>query len=253
LSMIFSRLRLKSCLAYYYRKLVIPRGVHRARAVLTVSEDSRQRIKALRLASWKVAVTRAGVTAPGPRLDLAKVRSKYGLPEKYFLAPSAEDKRKNLLGLLEAYQLLPEKERPALAIFGLQREQAKEQWPGRIPDGASFLGYLPDDDLYALMSGGLGLLFPSLGEGFGLPALEAMAFGLPVVAGNGGALSELCGDAALLVDPGSSGEIAAAAARLLGEKGLARKLIAAGKRRAHCFSWRTTAAETLAVYRQVLE
>ncbi len=252
---IFVRPTFKGRLAYVYRRLIIPRAASRAATVITVSEDSRRCIKAAGLAfEEKITVTREGggeisLSAVG---EVAKVRKKYSLPREFIIAAAAEDKRKNLAGILEAYGLLAVEKRPALAIFGLGAAAARQQWRQEFPRGVIFLGYVPDSDLSALFAGARCLLFPSLGEGFGLPALEAMAYDLPIVAGFCGALEELCGEAALFVDPGVPAEIAGAARKILDEKKTRERLVAAGRTRAKAFSWRSTAEKTLAVYRRVL-
>jgi glycosyltransferase involved in cell wall biosynthesis len=115
------------------------------------------------------------------------------------------------------------------------------------------LGYVPDADLPAIISGALALVYPSLYEGFGLPVLEAMACGTPVLTSNVSALPETAGDAALLVDPFSIPEIARALRAILTEPDLRVRLREAGLARARGFSWRRTAEGTLAVYRSVLD
>ena len=106
-----------------------------------------------------------------------------------------------------------------------------------LPAPATLVGRVNDGELRALYEGAACFLFPSRYEGFGLPAIEAMACGCPVVAARAGALPEECGEAALLCDPASPGEFAAAVARLLDEPGLADGLRAAGRARAATFTW----------------
>jgi glycosyltransferase involved in cell wall biosynthesis len=110
-----------------------------------------------------------------------------------------------------------------------------------------FTGYLPDEDVPALLSGALAFVFPSLYEGFGMPVLEAMACGAPVLAANTSSLPEVAGDAALLVDPADTAAIAAGLARLAAEPALRADLRARGIARAAEFSWERCARETLAV------
>jgi glycosyltransferase involved in cell wall biosynthesis len=115
-----------------------------------------------------------------------------------------------------------------------------------------FTGYVPDEDLPAIYSGADLFVFPSIYEGFGLPVLEAMACGIPVVTSNTSSLPEVAGDAALLVDPYSVDEIAAAMRRVLCDPDVAAELCAKGLQRAKQFSWERTARETIAVYEKVL-
>jgi glycosyltransferase involved in cell wall biosynthesis len=114
-----------------------------------------------------------------------------------------------------------------------------------------FLGYVPDEDLPALYSGALLLAFPSLYEGFGLPVLEAMACGTPVLTSNVSATAEVADGAALLVDPRSVDALASALGRLLTDDALRADLRRRGLARAAEFSWERTARETLSVYEKV--
>lgn len=113
------------------------------------------------------------------------------------------------------------------------------------------LGFVDDDRLPEAYRAADVLLFPSLDEGFGLPVLEAMAAGVPVVASNRGALPEVVGDAGILVDPEDPGGLAEGVAGVLGNPELRARLVAAGRRRARLYSWEATAAKTLEVYRRV--
>jgi glycosyltransferase involved in cell wall biosynthesis len=122
----------------------------------------------------------------------------------------------------------------------------------RLTGRVHLLGHVDEDDLPALYSGARALLFPSLYEGFGLPALEAMACGTPVVASRTTGLAEAVGDAGLTVDPRSADDLAEALARVLTDDALRDQLIAAGHARAAAFTWARTARCTAAVYREAL-
>jgi alpha-1,3-rhamnosyl/mannosyltransferase len=114
------------------------------------------------------------------------------------------------------------------------------------------LGHVEDQEMPALYSAARALVFPSLYEGFGLPALEAMAAGTPVIASNTTGLAEVVGDAGLTVDPRSADAFADALGRVLGDDGLRDRLATAGRARAAEFTWVRTAAATAAVYREAL-
>ena len=120
-----------------------------------------------------------------------------------------------------------------------------------LQDRVIFKGYVPDDELRLMYSNASFFIFPSLCEGFGLPILEAMSYGVPVITSNYGAMAEVAGDAALLVDPYSVDEIAEAMHRVLTDETLRVALIRKGLKRASQFSWEKTARETLAVYKGV--
>jgi alpha-1,3-rhamnosyl/mannosyltransferase len=113
-------------------------------------------------------------------------------------------------------------------------------------------GFVAESSKAALLTGASAFLFPSLGEGFGLPALEAMACGVPVVASDRPSLPEVVGDAGLLVDPEDHDALGSQLARVLTEPGLSDELGRRGSSRAASFTWERTAAETAAVYREVL-
>ena len=178
------------------------------------------------------------------------VPARYGLPSRYFLYLGTLQPRKNLERLLQAYAQLSG-DVPALVLAG-----AKGWYFERIAAAIAALGlgervflpgYVPDEDVPALLTGALALVFPSLYEGFGLPVLEAMACGTPVVTANTSSLPEVVGEAGLLVDPLRVDEIAAAMQRLLADEALRAELSRRGLERAGLFSWDRCARETLAV------
>jgi glycosyltransferase involved in cell wall biosynthesis len=155
---------------------------------------------------------------------------------------------------VHAYAALPPKA-PLLLIAG--------PWDARHPDarqaaqqlGVServrFLGIVDDKDLPALYSGALAFVFPSLYEGFGLPALEAMACGAPVACSNASSLPEVVGDAALLFDPSDVRALTEAMQRLIEDAALRQRLSERGLRRAGTFSWQRNASATLSIYRRI--
>ncbi|MBU1274271.1 MAG: glycosyltransferase family 4 protein [Proteobacteria bacterium] len=198
----------------------------------------------------------APVSDPAAR---AEVLARYGLGEGgYFLYLGGIDPRKDLPTLLQALLILREQGSPAvLALAGkVERDkhypalaQAIEQM-GLAP-AVKFLGFAPDHDLPALYSGAAAFAFPSLYEGFGLPPLEAMACGAPVVAVRAAAVPEVVEDAGILVPPGDPGGMARALAALWDDPELARRYRALGAKQATRFSWERAAAQTLAVYEEV--
>src|SRR5947199_1885088 len=119
-----------------------------------------------------------------------------------------------------------------------------------LQDKVVFTGYVPDSDLALLYHGALALVYPSLYEGFGLPILEAMSCGTPVICSNTSSMPEVAGDAALLVDPLNVGEMAAAIAGVAESNSLREQLRHRGRLRADSFSWQRTARQTLKVYEQ---
>jgi glycosyltransferase involved in cell wall biosynthesis len=164
--------------------------------------------------------------------------------------------RKNVAGLVAAYRLLP----PELQASHRLVITGKPGWmtgglatlAQELGEAVKLTGYVPDEDLPVLYSMADCLAYPSLYEGFGLPPLEAMACGTPVVTSNVASLPEVCGDAALLVDPSSVTEISAALQRVLTDAALRTQMIERGRDQAARFDWTTSARRLLSVLRGVV-
>jgi glycosyltransferase involved in cell wall biosynthesis len=186
---------------------------------------------------------------------LAAVREKYGLPDRLILNVGALEPGKNQATLLRAFHRLKGNGRErGLVIAGppAWRYERLLRLVDKLglADEVRFLGYVPVEDLVALYNLADLFVFPSLYEGFGLPPLEAMACGLPVVASTAPALREVLDGAALLVQPQDMDGLAEAMAAALGDEPLRSHLREAGLERAALFSWERTARETAAVYHE---
>lgn len=185
------------------------------------------------------------------------VRRKFNLEGDYILFVSTIEPRKNVPGLLQAYRKLLDsyKVKAKLVLAGGQGWLFDEVFAtaGRLnlTDDVRFLGRVETDDLPYLYNAARLLVHPSFYEGFGLPPLEAMACGIPVIVSNVSALPEVVGDAGLRVDPQNISELAVGMQRLLVDEGLRAEMIQKGLARAACFSWDRAARETLEVYRKV--
>jgi glycosyltransferase involved in cell wall biosynthesis len=233
-------------------------ALRRAHRVIAVSETTRDELLArYRLPASRVVVVPEAAAphfAPPPPPALAAARARYGLDRPYVLFVGFLEPKKNLGVLLEAVARLRragvwgETELVVVGAPGWGPDPARRAHVLGLDGAVRFVGAAPDADLPALYGGALAFAFPSLWEGFGLPALEAMAAGAPVVASNRGALPEVTAGAALLVDP-APGPLAEALERLLADAALRERLRLAGLARAAQFSWERTARETLAVYR----
>jgi glycosyltransferase involved in cell wall biosynthesis len=237
-------------------------AARRADALVVPSEAARQAIaRAYRIPESRMHVVLHGVSGhfePRPPDACAPVLRRHGLASPYVLFVGARPPRKNLGRLTEAFGRVRGDVgggRLELAIAGpadAGDEAAREQARRLGLDGAvRWLGYVRYEELPALYSGALCLAYPSLAEGFGLPILEAMACGTPVLTSARSAMAEVAGQAALLVDPEDPAAIADGLRRLLGDPRLRSDLAACGLARAAGFSWRTAAAATEAVYREV--
>jgi glycosyltransferase involved in cell wall biosynthesis len=188
---------------------------------------------------------------------LDRVRRRYGLPERFALFLGAMEPRKNLLRLLDAWANI----KPAIRHETWLVVAGADGWLNDgvrarvaalgLTDHVRFTGYVDSDDVAALYSLATVFAYPSLWEGFGLPVLEAMACGTPVLASDVSSLPEVAGDAAVLVSPTDVEAIADGLTRLLDDAALRADLVARGLRRAAGFSWERCARETLAVYRAV--
>jgi glycosyltransferase involved in cell wall biosynthesis len=232
-----------------YQRAILPRLARTAARVITVSEFSKaELVDVLGAAPDNVAVVPNGVDDRfSPDADSAAARAGLGLDRGYVLAVGSRIARKNLAGLEAAARMLA---RDGVELVAAGSGRAYMRAEGDTPVRA--LGYVAEDHLPGLYAGAEALVMPSLYEGFGLPCLEAMASGTPVIAAARGALPEVCGDAALLFDPDDPEAAAAALERLLGDAGLAAGLRDRGLARARRFSWRATAERTDAVVAAVL-
>ncbi len=234
-------------------------SAHRATRVVAISGATRDDlIRYERVRPSKITVVHHG-RAPWfkpvtDRIELAEVRSRYALDEPYLLFIGTLQPRKNLERLLDAFDSA-EADRPNLTLAlvgagGWQPDRLSRALDRiRARDRVRLLGFVPDDDLPALLSGSLGLAFPSLYEGFGLPALEAMACGAPVLTSSTSSMPEVVGEAGLLVDPLDTDAIADGLRRLADDSELRSELGRRGMARAADFTWERSARETLAVLR----
>jgi len=238
--------------------------VRRASLILTDSEASRDDIvRFLQIDPARVRVATLGVDArfaPCPDSAIAALRTRLGLTRPYLLYMGGIDVRKNVPRLLDAYSRVRagRADPPELVLagaiereprFGALREQARALG---LESALRLVGYVADQDLPVLLAGAEAFVYPSFYEGFGLPPLEAMACGTPVVASRASSLPEVLGDGALLVPPEDTGALAAAIGRILDEPDLAADLGRRGRARAAGFTWERTAQTTLAAYRELM-
>ncbi|MCL4304272.1 MAG: glycosyltransferase family 4 protein [Anaerolineae bacterium] len=239
----------------WYMRWLTGRAVQQARRILTVSDFSRRELcRFYRVDPAKVVVVPNGVgadfrpTSPATAAFDQAALAQYDLTPPYILALGNIHPRKNLARLLAAYRCLKQQrgDVPALVWAGLPRWDSSELLTDARAADVILPGFIAQEDLPALYRQALMLVYPSLYEGFGLPPLEAMACGTPVVTSSTTSLPEVVADAALTVDPASTEAIAAAMAQLLADISLRRHLGQAGLERAAEFTWTRTAQNTLA-------
>ena len=232
--------------AVYYRAVVGPR-LRRARARLSVSSFARAELaERFGLPQSAIEVVPQGVDEafrPPSADGRAEARQALGLPSRYLLAVGNEKPHKRLGWLAQLASRLPA---PLVVVAGPAVGRL------RLPQGVLGLADVDERLLPALYGGAEALLLPSVHEGFGLPALEAMACGCPVVAAHAGALPEVVGDAGLLLEPEAETLWVQAVQRLEAEPALRRTLVERGLARAKGYSWDACARATADIYRRVL-
>jgi glycosyltransferase involved in cell wall biosynthesis len=238
-------------------------SARRCDRILTISESTRQDvIHFLRVAPEKVEVIYCGVDEPfrpieDPRV-IANFRAERGVPERFILYLGTLEPRKNVERLIEAYARLKRAgEIPHKLVLGGARGWLYDRIFARVHElgleqDVLFTSYIPYQELPLWYNAADIFIYPSLYEGFGLPPLEAMACGTPVVTSSVSSLPEVAGTAAVMVDPLDVNAMAAAIARVLGESSLRERLKTEGPRQAARFSWAETAARTLDSYHTVL-
>ena len=223
-----------------------------ASLVLCSSEATRVDAVAAGFAAEQLRVVPLGVRAESVSpAAVTAARERHGLPERYVLHVGTAEPRKNRRVLLAALPQLPDD--VGMVLVGPSGWGATDAESSAALDPRVWnLGFLDEAEKHAVMAGATVFCFPSLWEGFGLPVLEAMSHGTPVVTSIGTAMAEVAGDAALLVDPTDVDAVADALGRLLSDEALAGRLGAAGISVAARYPWSQTAEATIAAYDEVL-
>ncbi|NJC98960.1 MAG: hypothetical protein C3F07_15070 [Anaerolineales bacterium] len=248
----------------WYNYLVPRYAIPRASAVITVSHVSREGIqKTLKMNTEKIIVTHEAAGTAYRVVDdparLEAVRNKYNLLSNYLLALGAADPRKNIKSLIQAYGMLSDELRAQyqLAIVWthsfLADEISKLVEELGLSKNVRFIRQVPNEDLVSIYNLASLFVFPSRYEGFGLPLLEAMSCGVPVVAADNSSIPEIVGEAAVLFDAQDVNGISAAMRKVLTDESMQVRLKRAGLERAAQFSWDKCGAETVAVYKKVVE
>ena len=246
-------------------RLTVRRTARRAARIITVSEFSRQDIiRTYRLPPEKIAVAHNGIEAcftphPASSSEAADTRRRFGIERDYVLAVGSLQPRKNLARLVRTYAKLRAEHagfNHQLVIAGrklwLSGEIFAEIERQKCARDCVVTDYVAEEELPALYRSAAAFVYPSLFEGFGLPPLEAMACGTPVVTSNTSSLPEIVGDAAVMIDPYDETAMAQAMLEVVSNQQLRARLREAGRQRAQGFTWRAAAEKTLALYQEVL-
>jgi glycosyltransferase involved in cell wall biosynthesis len=233
-------------------------AVRRAKHLIAISESTkRDLVRLLSAPESKITVTPLAADQrflPLDRQEWQNAISAYGLPERYILYLGINKPHKNLPFVVQVFHELRTDAKLVLAgkedpRYPQVREEARRL---RLGERVVFLGDVPEKDLSPIYNGAEVFVFPSLYEGFGLPVLEAMACGTPVVCSNSSSLPEIVGNAAISLDPADTGAWVAALTEVLESEELRAELRKRGLEQAERFSWQKTARDTLDVYQSVL-
>lgn len=250
-----------------YLRAAVPRGLRRAAAVVADSRATQQDLaRLLGVDAARVAVVYPGVSPrfrPLPREEIEPARRRLGLPERFVLFVSTLEPRKNLVRLIEAFARLETGDSSAqagaapmsslkLVIAGRRGWLYDEIFATiarlNLGDRVHILDFVDDNDLPSLYNLAWAFAYPSIYEGFGLPALEALACGTPVVTADNSSLPEVVGDAAVLVSADDISSIASGLARAVADEPLRERLRAAGPERARSFTWARAADQIIDCY-----
>ncbi|MFH1598439.1 MAG: glycosyltransferase family 1 protein [Patescibacteria group bacterium] len=242
-------------------RLLVPKSLHKAKRIIAVSQATKKDIiKLFKIPAHKIDVIYEGVFREKPKVGFQAVKKKHGLADDYILFLGTIEPRKNLIGLVHAYAELIKNKRFSkyqLVIAGAKGWKEGEVFKTirkmKLEDRVLYLGYVAHQDKLSLISNAKVFIFPSYYEGFGLPILEAMELGAPVITSNVSSIPEVTNHSAVHINPTKEKEIVQALAKVLGSAVVRRKLRAAGINKAKQFSWQKCAQQTGAVYRKVYQ
>jgi alpha-1,3-rhamnosyl/mannosyltransferase len=251
---------LTDCRAHWYASWMLPSSARRASHIITVSEYSKHEIlQHLKVPETKVTVIYHGVGeafCPLPKSEVESYRIAHKLPERFLLYVGLLKPHKNVVRLLQAFSAL-HLDGYSLLLVGKRDVRYRELnsfiEKRTLPSNVIFLSSVPFEELPILYNAAECLILPSLYEGFGLPALEALACGTPVVCSQGTSLPEVIGDTAVLVDPLSVDSLAEGMRTSLENYKLRSELRRKGLERVKQFRWQDSAAKTLSIYHEVAQ
>ncbi|MFA5410932.1 MAG: glycosyltransferase family 1 protein [Candidatus Omnitrophota bacterium] len=240
-------------------------SIKKAKKIITVSAFSKNELLKLEYFNTRKDKIHAiycgvsGIFNPNiPGSIIYKVKLKYSLPDNYILYVGRFNVRKNIPALVRAFSFFKRQDKTGFKLVLVGRRDWKSENLTELvhklglSDEVKFVDYLPYTDLPALYNAARLFVFPSFYEGFGLPPLEAMACGIPVITSHTSAFPEVLADAAMKIDPYDTKKIAEAMEKLLSDNALREKMIFKGLEQARKFNWINTAQKTLEVYKEAL-
>jgi len=246
-----------------YRRMVVPKIMKKSRKIITVSHFERKRISEFfgMNGSEQLKAVYNGVSGHfrpvTDETELLRVKKKYSLPDQFFFFLGNTDPKKNTKGTLKAYSDFVKQTGSEIRLVMLDYD--KQELERLLDEIGNYglisriilTGYVANTDLPAIYSQCNAFLYPSLRESFGIPILEAMACGVPVITSNTSSMPEVAGDAALIIDPFKPEEITAAMTRIIADTNLRKELTGRGINRAAGFSWRSMAEQVLDLYKEI--
>ena len=244
-------------MGWHYRRLVVPRILPKCKKIITVSQFERKRIlEALHLPSEQLVAVYNGFNSHFHLQPKApEITRKYIDSDNYLFFLGNTDPKKNTPRVLKAYsEYLKRSEKKLPLLIADLKEDAidrilEEEKITDIKSSLRFPGYIANTDLAALYSGAFAFLYPSLRESFGIPMLEAMACGTPIITGNTSAMPEIAGEGALLVDPYHPEEITEKILQLENDNQFYQQQVEYGLERSKLFSWKNSAEALLKIYK----
>jgi glycosyltransferase involved in cell wall biosynthesis len=250
--------------AYWYHRIFVPLSIKKAKRIIAVSQNTKMDlINHLHIDPKKISVIYEAVDEQFKKnhtvIELEKFKRDKGLPANYFLYAGTMKPYKNIQLIISALKILKQKGELKYKLLIAGRKDRffptvyKEVKDRNLVDDVDFLDYVSDDELPLIIKCADIFIFPSLYEGFGLPALEAMSLGVPTIVSNTSSLPEVVGDGAMIVDPRNPQDLAQAIQSLFKDENLRKNLSQKGIERSQAFSWRKTAEKTIEVYKSVLE
>ena len=246
-----------------YRRMVVPGVLKKCSKIITVSESEKQRIsKFFKLEDSKIKTIYNGVSSHfNPITDtaeLARIKSNFKLPDRFVFFLGNTDPKKNTIGVLKALSIFNKRssEKLQLVLMDFDRKSLNklisEIGDESLNDCITLTGYVNNSELPGIYSLSTLFLYTSLRESFGIPMLEAMACGTPVITSNTSCMPEVAGNAAIFIDPYKPEQIADAIALLLSDPEKCKQLVTLGFEQSKKFTWRNMATEVLDVYTEIL-